>query len=212
MKCNLCNNDVPKFLAKNNDHECPACHSLVRHRALIKQYDYLWSKDVRIMHVGPHVSVVKYFIGTVEKNSGSSYIPVDIRPNNIHVLNLDIGRHMLGVVPCDIVICKYVLECVSDDNKALENIVMALKPGGVFILDTPLKEGANDRPALNMITSADVRVKRFGAVDRFRQYGRNDIRSMLESFGLNQFIFDQVPADAEIGLPNGYEFIKTVRS
>ena len=209
MNCNVCGNEVPQFISRlrfdgTTSLDCPICQSYQRHRALVKGFSALWAQDIRLLHIGPYSATVKYFWRTVEGRPGFSYIPVDVRPREFGVINLDISRVALKIAPSDVVICKHVLEYVVNDVQAMENITESTKSGGKLILDVPLKSGVTDRP--NVMPKEAERITRFGQADHLRYYGEDDILGWVSVFGFT-VDFQKINADASIGLDVPYWFI-----
>ena len=74
----------------------------------------------------------------------------------------------------DAVLCNHVLEHVTDDIRAMKEIVRVLKPGGFAILQVPffhpIPETTLSDPA---ITDRKTREKLFGQDDHVRRYGKD---------------------------------------
>lgn len=89
----------------------------------------------------------------------------------------------------DVVLCSHVLEHVSDDRKALEELFRVLKPGGWGIIQVPIDPERKTTFEDNRIATSRERERVFGHPDHVRIYGR-DWRIRLEDAG---FIVDILP-------------------
>ncbi len=82
----------------------------------------------------------------------------------------------------DIVICNHVLEHVTDDRKAMQEILRVLKPGGFAIMQIPADFNRKKTYEDNSITDKKKRTEIFGQYDHLRVYG-TDYMEILKSAG-----------------------------
>jgi SAM-dependent methyltransferase len=89
----------------------------------------------------------------------------------------------------DFVICSHVLEHVSDDGRALNELYRILAPGGRGIVMTPVApEGSFDEdPA---VTDERERWRRFAQGDHVRLYDRSTLCSRIRNSGFEVFPLD----------------------
>jgi ubiquinone/menaquinone biosynthesis C-methylase UbiE len=82
----------------------------------------------------------------------------------------------------DVILCNHVLEHISDDTKAMQELFRVLKPGGMAILQIPQDLNREQTFADDTITDQKERAKLFGQYDHVRVYGR-DYFDKLRSIG-----------------------------
>jgi SAM-dependent methyltransferase len=73
----------------------------------------------------------------------------------------------------DAAICVHVLEHVSDDVRALAELVRILRPGGWAIIQTPVDKAREHTFENPLATSPSERERLFGQDDHVRVYGRD---------------------------------------
>jgi ubiquinone/menaquinone biosynthesis C-methylase UbiE len=107
----------------------------------------------------------------------------------------------------DVVLCNHVLEHVTDDIKAMNEIFRVLKPGGFSILQVPF---FNPVPNVTFedatITDKRQREKIFGQDDHVRKYG-NDYQQRIRQSGLTP-IADLYVNELEDGVRKRYGLVK----
>ena len=81
----------------------------------------------------------------------------------------------------DWVICNHVLEHISNDKIAMQEIYRVLKPGGTAILQVPLRLD-QDTFEDDRITDPKERAQVFGQYDHVRIYGK-DYQNRLKQVG-----------------------------
>jgi glycosyltransferase involved in cell wall biosynthesis len=147
-----------------------------------------WMADVVRPHVGARVLEIGAGIGNLTRllvARRACYLATDIddehlarlrvrfrhRPNlRVACCNLADPAHFVPLAgSVDSVICLNVLEHVEDDRQALENIRVALAPGGRAIVLVPQDQAV------------------YGALDRalghYRRYSRDELREKMERAG-----------------------------
>jgi SAM-dependent methyltransferase len=81
----------------------------------------------------------------------------------------------------DVLVCYHVLEHVPDDAAAMHEFARVLAPGGVGLVQVPIKFGnATDE---DLAAGEDERIRRFGQADHVRYYG-DDFEERLVDAGL----------------------------
>ena len=201
MQCNICENTIPAFIGL--EKTCPVCNCRPVHRALIKKFGKDIIKDNnRVLHVGPHVALVRKLEKAMEAFAGSAYIPIDPKPGKNTIVPVDISDIGINIDNVDIVIAIDVLDEIRDENKAMENIVANMQTGATLLFSVPLKSGKTDRgydtEAENSHAQAKTKTKnqvkvlnegdrtdRYGGNSKFRKYGDDDILDFINGYGFN---------------------------
>jgi SAM-dependent methyltransferase len=162
------------------DARCPSCKSLERQRFLA----------VLTSCLGPLVDV-----GTlldIAPAPGTTTVLADLEP--VRHVRMDIGYDERGVdllgsvtaIPLrdgsvDVLVCYHVLEHVPDDAAAMREMARVLAPGGVGLVQVPIRFG---RPTDEDLGAGEAeRVRRFGQHDHVRYYG-DDFEQRLADNGL----------------------------
>ena len=180
--CPLCRLRINEFLPfgviRRENAFCPNCHSSERHRLYYFYLKKILPKKevINLLHVAPEKSLKKYF----KSYKNINYLAVDK-----NFLAADRVEDLMGLSfksnTFDIVFCSHVLEHVDDDNKAMQEILRVIKPGGFAILQVPLsdfEETLEDKT----ITDPNMREEMFGQKDHLRKYGQ-DYKKRLEGAG-----------------------------
>lgn len=112
---------------------------------------------------------------------------------------------------CDLIICSHVLEHVTDDRRALEEMRRILRPGGDAILLAPIVEGWAETYENGNVTTDAERHRHFEQFDHVRYFGA-DLRDRIRraGFRLDEFTADG-RASAEYGLDRGEKIFKATR-
>jgi len=178
-QCNICEQKLSKFVKLNNGQDlCPNCGCLPRTRRLfaeISKLDHLDSKS--ILHFSPPKSFRKKLSSLNLKN----YITTDYEGEFDADKKLNIEAISEPDNQYDIIICYHVLEHISKDQLAMNELFRILKPNGTCYIQTPFKSGEiyeNDA-----IISKQERLKHFGQDDHVRIYSANGIKNRLEKAG-----------------------------
>ena len=183
--CPVCDHHYRKFLPYGrNSREnalCPNCLALERHRLMwlfLKERTNFFTNKLKVLHVAPELC----FINRFERLKNLDYTTADIE-SPLAKVKMDIHEIPFEDGSFDVVICNHVLEHVTDDRKALSEIMRVLKPGGWSILQVPvfhpLPEKTLEDPS---ITDPKEREKLYGQDDHVRLYGL-DYKERLEGAG-----------------------------
>ena len=73
----------------------------------------------------------------------------------------------------DVIFCNHVLEHITDDTKAMQELYRVLKPGGMGIFQIPQDVSRATTFEDDSITNQKERAKIFGQYDHVRVYGRD---------------------------------------
>lgn len=181
-ECPVCGFHASKFIPVHSEesHLCPRCGSIERKRLLwlyLSQELKVRNKNnLRVLHFSPSSALRRNFEGM--KNI--EYHPTDIF-NPLIKNRFDITQLPFAENYFDLIICYHVLEHVTDDRKAMQELCRVLKRGGVALLQVPFSE--NETLEDFSVTTSKERKKLFGQEDHVRYYGRRDFVSRLEQSG-----------------------------
>jgi len=189
--CPICKSNTSQFLPFVEQHipnaYCPVCRSLERHRLdwlFFKQETDLFSdKPKKMLHIAPEEIFEKKF----RKINQLEYITGDIS-NPRAMYQVDICNMQFEDDSFDIIYCSHVLEHVTNDFQALQELLRVLKPGGWALLQVPIT--ANKTFEDPSITDPAERKKWFGQEDHVRRYGP-DFQDRLRDSG---FLVKVIPA------------------
>lgn len=190
VTCPVCSKSFRKFLpyGRINPREnalCPNCLSLERHRLIwlyLKERTNFFKDKQRVLHIAPEAC----FIPRLEKLLKDDYITADIE-SPLAKVKMDIHQIPFEQNVFDVVLCNHVLEHVTDDIRAINEIHRVLKPGGFAILQvpffSPVPDVTHEDPS---VVDKREREKLFGQDDHVRKYGK-DYPSRIRRGGLNPF-------------------------
>ena len=166
---------------------CPGTLSLERHRLLWLYLDRETSflkNEIKVLHVAPE----QVFYRKFKHFSHWNYTTTDLY-SPLADIKADLCALPFEDNIFDLVLCNHVLEHVSNDKKAMEEIHRVLKLGGTAILQVPLDENRLETFEDDSITDPEERTQIFGQYDHVRVYGQ-DYYNRLKEVG-----FDTTPVD-----------------
>ncbi len=172
-QCPVCQGKFKRFLPYGNtgaaNRLCPSCLSLERHRLLwlyLHNRTNFFSAPLKVLHVAPEQPFIRRFRAL--KNL--DYTTADL-VSPLADVKMDIMQMPLPNDTFDVVICNHVLEHVSDDRIAMQEILRVLRPGGWAILQVPVDWNRDYTLEDSSITSPAEREKYFGQYDHLRYHG-----------------------------------------
>ena len=157
---------------------CPGTLSLERHRLLWLYLDRETSflKDaIKVLHVAPEQVFYKKF----KKFNHWSYTTLDLY-SPLADYKADLCALPFEDETYELVLCNHVLEHITNDRKAMEEIHRVLKPGGTAILQVPLDENRLKTFEDDSITDPVERTLIFGQYDHVRIYGQDYYKRLKE--------------------------------
>lgn len=172
----------------------PGTLSLERHRLFwlyLKNETTFFSAPLRVLHFAPEQAFVQKF----KKQKNLSYTTTDLN-SPIADVKADICDLPFKENEFDVVFCNHVLEHISNDTKAIQELYRVLKPGGFGIFQIPQDLSKAITFEDSTITDRKERAKLFGQYDHLRVYGR-DYFNKLRSIG---FKVDEVDYTKKITL------------
>ena len=174
----------------------PSTLSLERHRLMwlfLKDNTTFFTatKKMKVLHIAPE----QCFLDIFRKQQNLNYITSDLQ-SPIADVKADICDLPFKENEFDIVFCNHVLEHISNDTIAMQELYRVLKPGGFGIFQIPQDLSKAITFEDNTITDRKERAKLFGQYDHVRVYGR-DYFDKLRSIG---FKVDEVDYTKKITL------------
>jgi SAM-dependent methyltransferase len=185
--CPICEKGFRKFLPYGRINPranalCPNCLSLERHRLIwlyLKNRSSFFSHPQPVLHIAPEGC----FIPRFEKIHREQYVTADLE-SPLAKVKMDIHKMPFPDDSFETVLCNHVLEHVTDDIQAMQEIARVLKPGGLAILQVPFFHPIPDKTISDPgITDRKTREKLFGQDDHVRRYGK-DYPQRIEQAGL----------------------------
>jgi len=157
-----------------------------RHRFIwhyLKSKTNLFSQNkINLLHISPEYC----FYERLKNRKNINYFPVDkFEPGYDYqslTKDFDLLNDNLAAEQYDFIICNHVLEHITDDKTAIQNLYKSLKYGGNAIVSVPILPNHVPTYEDYSITSPKERKKHFGQWDHVRYYG-TDISKRLENAG-----------------------------
>lgn len=174
----------------------PSTLSLERHRLMwlfLKDETNFFTSDkqLKTLHIAPE----QCFLDVFRKQKNLDYITSDLE-SPIADVKADICNLPFTDNSFDVVFCNHVLEHITDDTKAMQELFRVLKKGGFGIFQIPQDLSRKTTFEDDSITDRKERAKIFGQYDHVRIYGR-DYFNKLRSIG---FTVDEVDYTQKIAL------------
>mgnify|MGYP005992533483 FL=1 len=158
----------------------PSTLSLERHRLmwlyLQNETDFFTAKKT-VLHMAPE----QCFLSLFRNQKNLDYTTADLY-SPIADVKADICDLPFEDNSFDVIFCNHVLEHITDDTKAMQELYRVLKPGGMGIFQIPQDLSRATTFEDNSITDKKERAKVFGQYDHVRVYGR-DYFDKLRSIG-----------------------------
>lgn len=164
----------------------PGTLSLERHRLLwlyLKHETDFFSAPLKVLHFAPEQAFYKRF----RKLKNLNYITTDLR-SPLAAIKADICDLPFKANEFDVILCNHVLEHITDDKKAMQELYRIMKPGGWGIFQIPQNLNSAHTLEDHTITDPKERTRLFGQYDHVRRYGR-DYFDRLRTVG---FTVDEV--------------------
>ncbi|WP_405608723.1 class I SAM-dependent methyltransferase [Polaribacter sp. Asnod1-A03] len=162
----------------------PSTLSLERHRLmwlfLRDGTDFFTStKKLKTLHIAPE----QCFLDLFRKQKNLDYITSDLE-SPIADVKADICDLPFKDNTFDVVFCNHVLEHITDDTKAMQELFRVMKKGGFGIFQIPQDLSRQTTFEDDSITDKKERSEIFGQYDHVRVYGR-DYFNKLRTIGFN---------------------------
>ena len=171
-------NSFKKFLpyGYGNQREnalSPSTLSLERHRLmwlfLRDETNFFTSKNkLKVLHIAPE----QCFLDLFRKQQNLDYTTSDLE-SPIADVKADICDLPFKENEFDVIFCNHVLEHITKDAKAMQELYRVLKPGGFGVFQIPQDLSREKTFEDKTITDRKERTKIFGQYDHVRVYGRD---------------------------------------
>ncbi|WP_298882096.1 class I SAM-dependent methyltransferase [uncultured Polaribacter sp.] len=160
----------------------PSTLSLERHRLmwlfLKDETNFFTSeKKLKTLHIAPE----QCFLDIFRKQKNLNYITSDLE-SPIADVKADICNLPFKDNSFDVVFCNHVLEHITDDTKAMQELFRVMKKGGFGIFQIPQDLSRETTFEDDSITDKKERAEIFGQYDHVRVYGK-DYFNKLRSIG-----------------------------
>jgi predicted SAM-dependent methyltransferase len=183
--CPLCEQSFEAFQPKGNpprpNRRCPVCKSNRRNRTawlFLKSFTNLFDQTPkRFLHIAPEERLERKF----REIPNLDYLSADLDGSRAMVA-MDIQQIRYPDHSFDVIYCSHVLEHVSDDVTAMQELFRVLQPGGWALVLVPIKGEHTFED--NSVTDPAERERLFGQEDHVRRYGR-DISDRLVAAGFH---------------------------
>lgn len=143
----------------------------------IKLRDSETNSALKVLHFAPEQEFYKRF----KKQTNIDYTTTDLL-SPLADVKADICNLPFDDNAYDIIFCNHVLEHITDDTKAMQELYRVLKPGGMGIFQIPQDLSRATTFSDDTIVDQKERAKIFGQYDHVRVYGR-DYFDKLRSIG-----------------------------
>lgn len=149
----------------------PGTLSLERHRLLwlyLQNETPFFTASLKVLHMAPEQCFLKRF----KALKNLDYTTADLHAPHIDI-KADICNLPFADNSFDVVFCNHVLEHITDDKKAMQELFRVLKPGGFSIFQVPQDLSRKTTYEDFSMTTPAARTKHFGQYDHVRIYGRD---------------------------------------
>ncbi|MDG1528671.1 MAG: methyltransferase domain-containing protein [Polaribacter sp.] len=149
----------------------PSTLSLERHRLMwlyLRDETDFFSAEKKVLHMAPE----QCFLPLFSKQKNLDYTTADLY-SPIADVKADICDLPFEENSFDVIFCNHVLEHITDDTKAMQELYRVLKPGGMGIFQIPQDVSRATTFEDDSITNQKERAKIFGQYDHVRVYGRD---------------------------------------
>ena len=160
----------------------PSTLSLERHRLLwlyLKNETDFFTAKKKVLHFAPEQAFYERFKAMDNLDYTTTDIESPLADVKADICNLPFPNDTF-----DIIICNHVLEHITDDRRAMNELYRVMKLGGMGILQVPYETDRETTYEDVTITSKKERKEAFGQYDHVRIYGK-DYFTRLENTGFN---------------------------
>lgn len=201
--CNVCSRQykefVPDYPTRENrealhnyqviagygDHIfCPYCLSTARERLVIAELSEIQETGMKILHLSPEKNVY-HFLKQKGRVTTADILPGFYRTIDGLIEKQDATHFTYPDNHFDLLVANHILEHISDDIKALNEMFRVLKTGARAVLQVPyseLIEATLEEPTINNATKQSAL---FGQKDHVRIYSLTDYVMRVRTAGFN---------------------------
>ena len=147
----------------------PGTLSLERHRLLwlyLTHETDFFSTPLKVLHFAPEQAFYKRF----KRLKNLEYVTTDLN-SPLAAVKADICKLPFKDNEFDRILCNHVLEHISDDKKAMQELYRVMKPGGWGVFQIPQDRSRAHTLEDDTVTSPEERARLFGQYDHVRSYG-----------------------------------------
>tara|TARA_B100000886_G_scaffold182415_1_gene125150 strand:- start:181 stop:933 length:753 start_codon:yes stop_codon:yes gene_type:complete len=159
---------------------CPGTLSLERHRLLwlyLKRKTTFLKDPLKVLHIAPEQVLFSKFKSFTHWNYTTTDLQSPLADIKADICDLPFENNTY-----DLILCNHVLEHISNDHMAMQELFRVLKTGGTLIAQVPIEENRSTTFEDNNIKDKKKRTEIFGQYDHVRVYG-TDYYKRLESVG-----------------------------
>ena len=177
VHCVCCGNSSMRFLPSGSpprpNVRCPHCDALDRHRILWRRLREIIRPGDRVLHFAPEAALAH----NIARVPDIDYTAADVDPSGSHletafpIVRADITYQPWRDGWFDVIVVSHVLEHVSDDLAAMQELHRVLKPAGRVVSHHPFDPGRRDTFEDPSITTPQERLRAYGQHDHVRIYG-----------------------------------------
>lgn len=183
--------DLQVIGAGTRPQKCHWCNSSDRDRLVylyLRDFEKIFTKDhslVSVLHVAPENCIAEKFLA----NGNIRYMAIDSFEHGydypeyiekMDLLDLEFEDNFI-----DLVLCNHVLQDISNDISAMEEIYRVLIPGGKAILQVPISPVIDSIMEHEGYLSEEECTARYGQRFHKRIYNEEGYIARLESVGFN---------------------------
>lgn len=179
-ECNICKTKLNHFSKLHNQELiCPICGSLPRTRRLyvLMEKEFL-KPGFFVLDFSPS----RILYRKLKKRKDIAYFPSDFEDDFLSDYRYDITNIDSEDNKFDLIICYHILEHITEDSLAMNELYRVLKKNGTLLIQTPFKEGEiYEDPT---IISPQEKLTHFGQEDHVRIYSVLGLEKRLNKAGL----------------------------
>lgn len=175
----------------------PSTLSLERHRLLwlfLKNNTNFFDTSLKVLHFAPEQAFYKRFRNLENLDYTTTDLDSPLADVKADICNLPFKENTF-----DVILCNHVLEHISDDRKAMQELFRILKPGGWGVFQIPQDIKREHTFEDDSITDKKERANIFGQYDHVRIYGRDYFDKLRAvGFEVEEIDFTSTLTDEEI--------------
>lgn len=174
----------------------PGTLSLERHRLIwlyLQRETNFFKTSAKLLHMAPE----KAFMKRLKKLKHLAYTTCDLE-SPLADVKTDICDLPFDDASFDWILCNHVLEHITNDTKAMQELYRVLKPGGIALLQVPLESNRKETFEDDSIVNKAERTKVFGQYDHVRVYGKDYFDKLRQTgFKVSEIQFGKSLTEAE---------------
>jgi len=156
----------------------PSTLSLERHRLLwlfLTEHTPFFKERLKVLHFAPEQAFYTRF----RKQPNLEYLTTDLN-SPLADVKADICNLPFEDESFDVILCNHVLEHISNDKKAMQELFRVMKAGGWGVFQIPQDLNRKTTFEDDSITDKKERAKIFGQYDHVRIYGMDYFNTLRD--------------------------------